>query len=100
LQSFSGLFLTSGFISSLMLLIRIMRLAHARWTELRHGDADRMDNTPGDEECRKLQDGASNIPMLDHPHGLTLILKPVTGITNKLVAEVVMTKSRAFWDPS
>ena len=68
LKSFSGLFLTSGFISSFMLLISIMRLAHARWTELRHGDADRMDNTPGDEESRQLQDGAGNIPMLEHPH--------------------------------
>lgn len=68
LQSFSGLFLTSGFISSLMLLISITRQAHARWTELRHGDADRMDNTPGDEEPCQLQDGAGNIPMLDHPH--------------------------------
>ena len=54
LQSFSGLFLTSGFFSSLMMLISIMRLAHARWTELRHGDADPMDNISGDEEFRQL----------------------------------------------
>ncbi|CAN6202249.1 unnamed protein product [Urochloa humidicola] len=47
LQSFSGLFLTSGFISSLMLLVSVVRLVHARWTQV---------NRTG------------NIPSLDQPY--------------------------------
>lgn len=65
LQNFSGLFLISGVISSLMLLISIMRMAHAKWTAARDANAQ----TPGNEESRQLQqDSTGNTSVPDQPH--------------------------------
>ncbi|CAN6214745.1 unnamed protein product [Urochloa humidicola] len=61
LQSFSGLFLTSGFISSLMLLISIIRLVHARCANAQNMDTSHRESHP-------LQNGTGNVPSLDQPY--------------------------------
>uniref|UniRef100_A0A0A9EV73 Uncharacterized protein n=2 Tax=Arundo donax TaxID=35708 RepID=A0A0A9EV73_ARUDO len=67
LKSFSGLFLTSGSISFVMLLISIVRLVHARWTYARSATAQSTSNSVGDEESRPLQNGTGNFSVLDQP---------------------------------
>ncbi|VAI83688.1 unnamed protein product [Triticum turgidum subsp. durum] len=62
LQSFSGLFLITGSISTLMLLISIMRLIHARCTELRKADVESVIYSATDDESRLLQNGIGDNP--------------------------------------
>ncbi|CAL5037239.1 unnamed protein product [Urochloa decumbens] len=69
LQNFSGHFIISGAISSLMLFISIMRLAHAKWTAARDANAQAIDITPGSEESRRLQqDATGHTCVLAQPH--------------------------------
>lgn len=71
LQNFSGLFLISGLVSSLMLLISMAKLAYARWTGAEDTDdaVQTAGTNPGDEQYRPLEDTTDNISVLvdDHP---------------------------------
>ena len=61
-QSFSGLFVITGSISTLMLLISIMRLIHAKCTELRKADVESVIYSATDDESRLLQNGIGDNP--------------------------------------
>jgi hypothetical protein len=71
LRNFSGLFLVSGLVSSLMLLISIAKLAYARLTRVEDADAVQTASStiPGDQQYRPLGNTTDNISVLiDHPH--------------------------------
>ncbi|VAI71477.1 unnamed protein product [Triticum turgidum subsp. durum] len=62
LQSFSGLFVITGSISTLMLLISIMRLIYAKCTEFRKADVESVRYSGTDDESRLLQNGIGDNP--------------------------------------
>jgi len=71
LRNFSGLFLVSGLVSSLMLLISIAKLAYARLTGAEDADAVQTagSTNPGDQQYHPLENTTDNISVLiDHPH--------------------------------
>ncbi|KAM3208313.1 hypothetical protein ACQJBY_063154 [Aegilops geniculata] len=61
-QSFSGLFVITGSISTLILLISIMRLIHAKCTELIEVDVERVSYSGTNDESRLLRDGIGDNP--------------------------------------
>ena len=61
-DSFSGLFVITGSISTLMLLISIMRLVYAKCTELKKAD---VESVSYNDESRLLQNGMGDIPNPD-----------------------------------
>ncbi|KAI4976530.1 hypothetical protein ZWY2020_050137 [Hordeum vulgare] len=65
LKSFSGLFIITGSISTLMLLISIMRLIYAKCTELRKADVESVSYSGTDDESRLLQNGIGDNPSPD-----------------------------------
>ncbi|CAM0913473.1 unnamed protein product [Alopecurus aequalis] len=68
-QNFSGLFLITGSISSLMLLISIARWVYAKYAGLRKADMESVSYTDVDEDTVLLQNGMVNNPSPDqHPH--------------------------------
>jgi len=71
LRNFSGLFLVSGLVSSLMLLISIAKLAYARLTGAEDADAVQTTGStnPGYQQYHPLENTTDNISVLiDHPH--------------------------------
>ncbi|KAM0892238.1 hypothetical protein ACQ4PT_025878 [Festuca glaucescens] len=62
LRSFSGLFVITGSISTLMLLISIVRLVHAKYTGVRQDDVESVSDNNVDEASRPLQDGMGDNP--------------------------------------
>ncbi|XP_037457256.1 glutamate receptor 2.9-like [Triticum dicoccoides] len=65
LESFSGLFVITGSISTLMLLISIMRFIYAKCIELRRADVESVSYTGTDDESRLLQNGIGGNPSPD-----------------------------------
>ncbi|KAF7099956.1 hypothetical protein CFC21_101529 [Triticum aestivum] len=65
LESFSGLFVITGSISTLMLLISIMRLIHARCTKLRKADVESVSYSGTNDESHLLQNGIGDNPSPD-----------------------------------
>ncbi|KAM0922851.1 hypothetical protein ACQ4PT_005895 [Festuca glaucescens] len=61
-HSFSGLFVITGSISTLMLLISISRWFCAKCTGCRIADVDLVSHNSVDEACHPLQDGKGDIP--------------------------------------
>jgi ionotropic glutamate receptor len=76
LRNFSGLFLVSGLISSLMLLISIAKLAYARLTGAEDADAVQTagSTNPGDQQYHPLENTTDNISVL------IVITKVATGV--------------------
>ncbi|TVU12249.1 hypothetical protein EJB05_45884, partial [Eragrostis curvula] len=68
LQSFSGLFITSGCISLAMMLIRIGKFLHAKWTQVKDSNVQNIGNNVIDEESCPLQNSTSNVSVPDQPH--------------------------------
>ena len=69
LRNFSGLFLVSGLVSSLMLLISIAKLAYARLTGAEDADAvQTAGSTNPATKYHPLENTTDNISVLDHPH--------------------------------
>ncbi|KAK1679460.1 hypothetical protein QYE76_040308 [Lolium multiflorum] len=60
-RSFSGLFFITGSISTLMLLISIVRLVHAKYTRVRQDDVESVPDSIVDETS-PLQDGMGGNP--------------------------------------
>uniref|UniRef100_A0A453QZY0 Ionotropic glutamate receptor C-terminal domain-containing protein n=1 Tax=Aegilops tauschii subsp. strangulata TaxID=200361 RepID=A0A453QZY0_AEGTS len=71
LRSFSGLFIITVCISALMLLIRIAKLVHAKYTKVRHSDMQSADGDGGSEGhggSVTLQNDMGDRPTDDQPH--------------------------------
>ncbi|KAM0891844.1 hypothetical protein ACQ4PT_026135 [Festuca glaucescens] len=66
LQSFSGLFVITGSISTLMLLISIARRLYAKCTSLGMADVGSVTYTGVDDDSDPLQNGMGNNPSPDH----------------------------------
>ncbi|KQK19201.1 hypothetical protein BRADI_1g46940v3 [Brachypodium distachyon] len=65
LQSFSGLFIITGSMSTLMLLISIGRLVHAKCTGLRKANVVSDSYSAVDEDSHLSQNGMGDNPILD-----------------------------------
>uniref|UniRef100_A0ACD6A6X3 Uncharacterized protein n=1 Tax=Avena sativa TaxID=4498 RepID=A0ACD6A6X3_AVESA len=65
LQSFSGLFVVTGSISTLMLLISIARRVYAKCTSLRNADVESASYNGDDDDANLLQNGMSDNPSPD-----------------------------------
>ena len=71
LRSFSGLFVITGCVSTLMLLIRIARLVYARYTRIRGSglqNSDAEDGSGSLGESSELQDGMGYGSVPDQGH--------------------------------
>ena len=64
-KSFSGLFVITVSLSTLMLLISIMGLIYAKCTELRKADVESVSYSGTDDESRLLQNGIGGNPSPD-----------------------------------
>ncbi|PNT76315.1 hypothetical protein BRADI_1g46947v3 [Brachypodium distachyon] len=60
LQSFAGLFVITGSVSTLMLLISIVRLAYTKCTELRRANVESVSHNDVGDDSRPLQNGIKN----------------------------------------
>ncbi|KAM3194674.1 hypothetical protein ACQJBY_070990 [Aegilops geniculata] len=70
LRSFSGLFIITVCISALMLLIRIAKLVHAKYSKVRHSDMQSADGDGGSEGhggSVPLQNDMGDGPTADQP---------------------------------
>ncbi|XP_015694027.1 glutamate receptor 2.8-like [Oryza brachyantha] len=66
LQSFSGLFIITGCISALMLMISISKSVLAKYTKIRDSDMQNPDEDGGNgahEECNPEQNVMANVPL-------------------------------------
>ncbi|CAL5044117.1 unnamed protein product [Urochloa decumbens] len=96
LQSFSGLFLTSGFISSLMLLISVVRLAHARWMQANStGNIPSLDqpyNEAGNRNCQDVHEGSGSGG--DEESGTIQYAMGNSSVSDRTVNEATSSDSR------
>lgn len=66
LQNFSGLFIITGSISTLMLLISILRLVRAKCTGLRRANMESVSYSDAEHDSHPLQNGMGDNPSPDH----------------------------------
>ncbi|XP_037466815.1 glutamate receptor 2.1-like [Triticum dicoccoides] len=62
LQNFSGLFVITGSISTIMILIAIVRLVYAKCTRLRNTDLESARDNSVEEDPRSMQNGLDDNP--------------------------------------
>lgn len=67
LQSFAGLFVITGSVSTLMLLISIVRLAYTKCTELRRANVESVSHNDVGDDSRPLQNGMCDDPSPEQP---------------------------------